>query len=97
MRNTFVTCVLVSLHCTLFQKCFPYFSHNTCQNDHCGISFHNVSQSNEVYLGINQKDIFVQCNSYVFWNHTWQSAQWRALCTKISEVIFDRMVHEDSP
>ena len=25
-------------------------------------------------------------NSDVFWNHVWQSAQWRALCTKISEV-----------
>ena len=27
-------------------------------------------------------------NSNVFWNHTGKSAQWRALCTKITEVNY---------
>ena len=35
----------------------------------------------------------------MFQNHTWESAQWRALCTKISEVNLSafiyRLFHED--
>ena len=27
-------------------------------------------------------------SSNVFWNHMWSSAQWRTLCTEISEVNF---------
>ena len=39
------------------------------------------------------------CNSTLFWNYTWQSVQWRALCTKITEVNLSgfvyRLFHED--
>ena len=38
-------------------------------------------------------------NSDLFWNHTWKSAQWRALCTKITDVNLSvfvyRLFHED--
>ena len=40
-----------------------------------------------------------QMNSDLFWNYTWQSAQWKALCTKITEVNLSvfvyRLLHED--
>ena len=26
--------------------------------------------------------------SFMFWNHTWQSAKWRALCTKFQKLIY---------
>ena len=32
-------------------------------------------------------------NSDLFWNHTWQSAQWRALCTEITEVNLSAVVY----
>ena len=38
-------------------------------------------------------------NSDLYWNHTWWSAQWRALRTKITEVNLSlfiyRLFHED--
>ena len=38
-------------------------------------------------------------NSDIFWNNTWLSAQWRALCTKVTEVNLSvfvyRLFHED--
>ena len=30
----------------------------------------------------------VMYNSDLLWNHTWYSAQWRALCTEITEVNY---------
>ena len=42
---------------------------------------------------------FLQYNSDLFWNHTWSSAQRRALCTEIIEVNLPafvcRLFHED--
>ena len=35
---------------------------------------------------------FLQYNSDLFWNHTWQSAQWRALCTEFIEVNLSAFV-----
>ena len=47
--------------------------------------------THELYLGYTLQ---------LFWNHTWQSAKWRALCTKISAVSLSafmyRLFHEDT-
>lgn len=41
----------------------------------------------------------LSCNSIICWNHSWQSAKVRALCTNISEVIYPHLFtdffHED--
>ena len=34
-----------------------------------------------------------ELNSALFWNQTWQSTQWRALCTEITQVNLSAFVY----
>ena len=63
-----------------------------CKTVHDWAYSHTLNTLSSTLYGVYEYDW------NVFWNHTWWSAQWRALCTKISEVSLSAVTdsfHED--
>ena len=73
-------------------------STNTCSYTIC--SAPNVYIFVYILIETRVAPLTKECYNWdLFWNHTWQSDQWRALCTEITEVNLSefvcRLFHED--